>query len=262
MLSSAGKPPLRIRILAWFPFVASAALAAIAIDVAFKTPAVGLLLLAVLGALYVPRWLARQRRWKLLTSGDLQAVLAAWQAAYERAPHAATTVPLITATAFAVHGQTERARKLLQRPPKGAAWDAAIEHRLLLETLLEAFDGDRAHAIDVANNLVRLPLPPVGPFGQGHVRLLRDAIHALALAFAHEARLKHVRLMLRAARRNPLVYWPLCYAAAVVCLDHGDTARARSLLVGAPDWPSESVFQAFHGELLGLCTQSLAAKPS
>jgi hypothetical protein len=39
------------------------------------------------------------------------------------------------------------------------------------------------------------------------------------------------------------------YASAVVAIDHGQGADARALLEGAPAWPRESAFRAFHDEL-------------
>lgn len=245
--------PFSLRVVAWVPFVASAAVAAVAIQLSIQTPLMALVFAGLALSVHAARWAARRRTQRLLTSGDADAVLGAWQEALRRIPHPDTMVPLIAATALGANGLTERARGLLRRASKGAAWDAALEHRLLVETLLEAFDGDRSRAVSKANQLSALPLPPIGPFGRDHVRLLRSAIRALALAFTHEAELNHAKLMLRAARRNPLVFWPLRYAAAVACLDHGQPARARALLNGAPEWPEDSVFSSFHRELLGHC---------
>jgi hypothetical protein len=40
------------------------------------------------------------------------------------------------------------------------------------------------------------------------------------------------------------------YAAAVVALDAGRARDVGALLAGAPAWPAESAFQAYHDELL------------
>jgi hypothetical protein len=40
------------------------------------------------------------------------------------------------------------------------------------------------------------------------------------------------------------------YAAAVACIDRHELTNARALLAGAPVWPEDSAFQAFHAELL------------
>jgi hypothetical protein len=39
------------------------------------------------------------------------------------------------------------------------------------------------------------------------------------------------------------------YASAVIAIDEGNGEKARALLVGAPDWPSESAFRTFHEEI-------------
>jgi hypothetical protein len=40
------------------------------------------------------------------------------------------------------------------------------------------------------------------------------------------------------------------YAAAIVLVDQGKANGVRDLLAGAPEWPKESAFRAFHEELL------------
>jgi hypothetical protein len=39
------------------------------------------------------------------------------------------------------------------------------------------------------------------------------------------------------------------YAAAVVAIDEGESARVGELLANAPLWPQESTFRAFHDEI-------------
>src|SRR5687767_5591650 len=168
-------PPLRARLLAWVPFVASAALVAFGIQLAIKAPLMGALLGLLSGLVLVPQLLARQRVRRLLVSGNVDAVLQAWSSALERVPHPETMGPLLIATAFAANGMVDRARRALDRAERGAAWEAAIEHRLFIETLLEAFDGDRPRAIAKAEWLRQLPLPPAGPLLVGRVVLLRSA---------------------------------------------------------------------------------------
>ena len=40
------------------------------------------------------------------------------------------------------------------------------------------------------------------------------------------------------------------YGHAVVLIDGGRKDEARELLAGAPPWPQESAFRAFHDELV------------
>jgi hypothetical protein len=49
------------------------------------------------------------------------------------------------------------------------------------------------------------------------------------------------------------------YGAAIVAIDVGDLTKASSLLDGAPEWPEESNFRAFHEELRGVLAIRLAA---
>jgi hypothetical protein len=236
--------------LAWLPFVASAGLVSFAIHLALRMPWLSLVFAGLAVALVSPQLAARKRAKKLLISGNVEAVLSAWNGALDRLPHRETMAPLIAATALAANGMTERARAALARAAKGAAWDAAIEHRLFVETLLDAFEGERELAILKAQKLGALPLPATGPFLKSRIVMLRGAIGALARAFAHMTEPGDVRALRAAARRNPLVHWPMRYAAAVAHIDRFEHAKALELLAGAPAWPEGSAFQAFHSELL------------
>ena len=51
------------------------------------------------------------------------------------------------------------------------------------------------------------------------------------------------------AGENPLVHWPMRYAAAVAYVDLGQPLKARELLKSVPDWPEDSVFHHFQREL-------------
>jgi hypothetical protein len=80
--------------------------------------------------------------------------------------------------------------------------------------------------------------------------MLRDAVGALARAFAHQTRDGDGVLLERASDASPLVYWAMRYAAAVVAIDARSFSRARQLIADAPAWPAESIFRAFHDEIL------------
>jgi hypothetical protein len=244
------RPPLRARLMAWLPFVATAALASFAIHLALRMPWLALFFAGSAVLVAIPQLAARKRARRLLVSGNVEAVLSAWHGALDRLPHRETMAPLIAATALAANGMTERARAALGRAAKGAAWEAALEHRLFVETLLDAFEGERDSALTKAQQLVALPLPAAGPFLEARIVTLRSAIGALARAFAHATRPGDIRVLRAAARRNPLVHWPMRYAAAVACIDRQELGKARQLLDGAPRWPEDSAFQAFHVELL------------
>ncbi len=233
----------------WLPLVASAALVALALHAAIDTPWLALVLAAIAAAIAVPALLERRRLRRLLTSGDADAVLAAWSRALDELPHRDTMAPLVAATALAANGQTERARTALARASRGRAWESAVEQRLFVETLLDAIEGQRERALSSGARLVRLPLPSAGPLLSSRVQEMRAAVAALARAFAHCTDPDDVALLERLAERAPLLHWALRYDAAVARIDRGERQAARRLLDGAPAWPADSAFSSFHAEL-------------
>jgi hypothetical protein len=194
--------------------------------------------------------LRRRRMRQLLMSGDVERVLGTWEGTLARVPHRDTMAPLIQATAYATHGCVEAARGALARAARGPAWEAAIEQRLFVETLLDTFEGDREGAVRKARTLEALPMPSRNLFVRRRVALLRSGLAALARAYAHSSQAADARTLARAAATSPLVHWAMRYAAAIVALDHGRPADVGFLLSGAPAWPSGSAFRAYHAELL------------
>jgi len=231
-------------------FVASAALVAATLQLSWQRP---LLSVALLGGVLLfvgVRWLSRRRLRRILLSGDVRSVLDRWSPSLARIPHPATMGPLMTATAFAAYGWVGQARAALAAAERGPAWEAALEHRLFLDALLLTFEGDRDGALEQAGRLERLPLSPAAPKLQGRVRMLRVAVGALARAFAHRSKLGDRELLARASESSPLVFWAMRYAAAVVAIDQREWTEARQLLASAPTWPAQSIFRAFHDEIL------------
>ena len=199
----------------------------------------------------VPPFLARRRIRALLVSGDVKRVLGTWEASIGRVMYPETMAPLMAATAYASYGWIDAARGALQRAVKGPAWEAALEQRLFVETLLDTFEGERQTAMLKAAALEKMPLPDAGPLARRKVALLRRGLAALTRAFAHESRREDARLLESAASASPLIHWAMRYAGAVVAIDGGKSDAARELLEGAPSWPKESAFRTFHDELAG-----------
>ncbi|MCL2448249.1 MAG: hypothetical protein FWD17_04830 [Polyangiaceae bacterium] len=221
------------------------AVQAVSRDIRVLGPVVALAILVVLPAA-VGRW--RMRR--LLRSGDVQRVIGTWEGSIRRLPHRDTMAPLLRATAYASYGWIEAARHALERAVRGPAWDAALEQRLFIETLLDTFEGDRQEAVRKAAVIEALPAPSGSVWARRRVVLLRQGLGALARAFAHTSQATDARLLVRAAAASPLVHWAMRYAAAVVALDHGRARDVESLLAGAPPWPEESAFHTYHDELM------------
>ena len=218
---------------------------AISKDTRSLLPLVGLSVLFLLPAL-VGRW--RMRR--LLMSGDVERVIGMWRGSIERVPHAETMAPLLQATAYASYGWNQAARKALDRAVKGPAWDAAIEQRLFVETLLDTFEGEREAAMRKAQVLSTLPVPSAGVLARRRLMLLRRGLGALARAFAHSSREGDAALLSKAAGASPLVHWAMRYASAVLAIDRGRLGDVQPLLAGAPAWPADSAFFNYHHELL------------
>jgi hypothetical protein len=204
---------------------------------------------AITALMLAPAWLARRRMRRLLMSGDVERVLGTWESSIGRIMHPETMAPLMAATAYAAYGWVDASRNALERAAKGPAWDAAIEQRLFVETLLDTFEGERATAMAKAEALEAMPLPPTGWRARRRVSLLRRGLGALARAFAHESRLEDAKLLGRAAKSSPLVHWAMRYGAAVIAIDEGRKVDVPELLAGAPAWPEESAFRAFHDEV-------------
>lgn len=214
------------------------------------------LVVLVLVGFFVPPWLARRRMRRMLMSGDVALVLGTWQRSLSRVTYPETMAPLMTATAYAAYGFIDRARRQLDRAARGPAWDAAVEQRLFVEALLDVYEGDRERAIAKATELERLPLPPAGFWIRRKVHRLRSGVAALARAFAHAGTADDLRALRSAARSSPLVHWAMRYAQAVIAIDAGRREDARLLIEGAPPWPEESAFAAFHSELVAASSAS------
>lgn len=230
-------------------FVGSAALAALALRLAWQQPVSAAVVLGAALVFTAGRWLARRKLRRLLRSGDVRSVLQRWSPTLHRIANPATMAPLMTATAFAAYGWVEKARAAMASAERGQAWDDALEHRLFLDTLLYTFEGDREAALEHAGRLARLPMPGVDSPFRERVVTLRIAVCALARAFAHESQPGDRALLEHAGETSPLVFWAMRYAAAVVAIDEGELARVGELLADAPRWPQESTFRAFHDEI-------------
>ncbi|MGE0328549.1 MAG: hypothetical protein AB7K71_25530 [Polyangiaceae bacterium] len=230
-------------------FVLSAACVALGAHLSLRSPwiAGGIAAAGVCMATF--HLLRRRRVIKTLTGGDPDAVLDLWGPTLDGLPHASTLVPLMAATALAASGYLERARGMLGRASRGPAWEAAFEHRLLLETMLDAFEGEREAALTKAKELEALPLPSADSSLRKRVTALRGALSALARAFARQSQAGDAERLEQASKDTPVLHWALRYAAAIARIERGDQRLAQALLKDAPPWPDESAFSAFHREL-------------
>ncbi|MFO0612430.1 MAG: hypothetical protein U0414_07575 [Polyangiaceae bacterium] len=257
-MSEPNASPPGSRVLWIVLFVGSAFLAAASLRLTWKYPAFGIALVSILLGVLVWRWVRDRRYARALERGDASRVISKWNAAVDGMPHADTMAPLMAATALAAFGRVREARETLANAKRGPVWDAAVEHRLFVDILLTTFEGEADLAEKHASRLVELPAPS-SPEIRTRVLSLREATAALTRAFAHRARPDDLARLEQASMASPLVHWAMRYGATIVAIDHGDLEKSLRLLEGAPDWPAESSFRAFHEELLREATVRGAA---
>ncbi len=248
-------PPRRANAHVVLPLALAVVGAVLAVQSVGRDPHYLFGLLAFTALLAAPSAIGRWRMRKILMSGDVERVIGTWEGSIQRAPHRETMAPLLKATAYAAYGCIEPSRRALDRAVKGPAWDAALEQRLFVETLLDTFEGDNDAATRKASALEVLPIPPTGLFARRRIALLRRGLTALVRAFAHSSHRNDARLLARAAAASPLVHWAMRYAAAIVAVDQGRARDVSWLIAGAPDWPSQSAFHTFHHDILARAAQ-------
>lgn len=239
------------RFLRGFVFVGSAALAAAILRGTWKYPALGIVVLGLISAYFAWRWWSHRKLVRTLKRGDVASAISQWTGSLESIPHPETMAPLMTATALAAFGRVNEARATLAAAARGPAWEAALEHRLFVDVLLCTFEGDVESAKSQAARLAGLPMPDA-PDMKERVSMLRGATEALARAFSHESRPGDLARLEAASSASPLVHWAMRYGAAIVAIDGGDVNKAKVLVDGAPEWPAESAFRAFHQEIASI----------
>ncbi len=218
------------------------------VQVGFSYPAWLLAGLALMLLLPLQRVLARRRLTRLLESGDVTRLLDSWESLPNPSPRGLAAERLMRATALASYGWTVRARQLLEIQQESRALTSGLEHRVFLEVLLSALEGNDDRSLAMALALNSLPLPEERPLRQ-RAKIHREGAVALARAFARCGRPGDRELLRKAARQNPLLLWPMRYAEAQLALQHGDNKRARRLLRLAPAWPPQSVFRQWTASL-------------
>ncbi len=239
-------------------FVGSAVVVAAVARGAWAHPAVGATAAATVAIALGLRWWAQSRVVRALKAGDVDTVLEHWSSMGPRLPDAATTLPIMQATALAAVGRLGDARDALAAAQRGPAWDAALEHRLVVDVLLAVFDGDVDEGRAVAARLHRFPLPE-NETTRSKLELLRDAMTTLARVFAHQGASGDAVRLERAADESPLVHWAMRYGAAIAAIDAGDLAHAQRLVAAAPQWPAESAFSRFQAEITAVVGSGLRA---
>lgn len=223
-------------------FVASAALIARVVYLGLDNPRWLLAGLGLLLLIPAQRLLARRKLNQVLESGDVTRLLASWESLPNPSPRGLAAERLLRATALASYGWTVRARQLLEIQREPHTLNTGLEHRVFLEVLLSALEGNHDRSLAMAMALSSLPLPEDRTVRQ-RAKNHRDGALAMARAFARCGRPGDRELLRKSSRQNPLLIWPMRYAEAQLSLQHGDNAQAKRLLRQAPPWPPQSAFR-------------------
>ncbi len=157
---------------------------------------------------------------------------------------------LLAATAYAAFGFVEDARTALARASQTGTWVVALEQRVLVEVMLDVYEGERLRALRKAALLVELPLPRVEYAARRRVHILRQGIGALARAFARKPNPGDATRLEHTEKEVPVLVWAMRYARAILAVDAGHGEEVVRLLADAPPWSTKSAFAAYHTELL------------
>ncbi len=237
------------RLVGSIRFVASAAAVAYAIRCLSLGHYGGATLFVGLGAAVaiVPEFVERRRRRAIYRSGNVRRILET--AFLETGGESENSVPLKRALALAALGVTGPARLALQSRRRRPLSDHEREELLIVEALVEAFEGEHTKAHRRVAALDLLPLP--SGVAERRSRAIRESVAAIVRAFDGRAEPNDLELLVRGPELMPVLYWVTRYAAAAVCAQRGASEAVQTLLAGAPAWPEESALALLHRDLLG-----------
>lgn len=241
-------------------FIASAAAVAYSIRLvlAGRWVLASTFVLLALPLLLVPEFLERRRRRAVYRSGNMSEIVETALLEVEDSDH--EQIALQRALALAALGVTGPARIALQAWRHRSPSDEEYERLLVVEVLIEAFEGEHTGAHQRAATLSSLPRPET----RGDERrstAIRECMSAIVRAFDGRPEPGDLDRLLRGPEVLPVLHWVTRYAAAAVCSQRGARDAVRALLAGAPVWPEESAFAMLHRDLtFGLRAESAAQR--
>lgn len=194
----------------------------------------------------VPEYLERRRRRAVYRSGNLQEILET--ALLEVRDEGHERMALHRALALAALGVTGPARLVLQTWRHRHVSDEEHEQLLIVEVLIEAFEGEHTGAYGRASQLRSLPRPET-PGNERRSQAVRDCMAAIVRAFDGRSEAGDLEHLLRGPEVLPVLHWVTRYAAAAICAQRGARDAVATLLQGAPVWPEESAFALLHRDL-------------
>jgi hypothetical protein len=240
-------------------FMASAAAVAYAIRLALAGEwlLAGAFVLLVVPLSVAPEFLERRRRRAIYRTGSVAEIL---EAALREVQHSdQERIALQRALALAALGVTGPARLALQAWRHRHLDDDEHEQLLIVEVLIEAFEGEHTGAHGRAAALRSLPRPE-SPGRERRSRAIRECMGAIVRAFDGRAEQGDLELLLRGPEVLPLLHWVTRYAAAAVCAQRGARDAVATLLEGAPEWPQDSAFALLHRDLTMVIATPMPAR--
>lgn len=245
------------RALGLVRFIASAAAVAYSIRLvlAGRWVLASTFVLLALPLLVVPEFLERRRRRAVYRSGNVAEIVET--ALMEMGESDNQQIALQRALALAALGVTGPARIALQTWSHRNPSDEEYERLLVVEVLIEAFDGEHTGAYRRAVALSSLPRPDTRAADR-RSSAVRECMNAIVRAFDGRAEPGDLDRLLRGPEVLPVLHWVTRYAAAAVCSQRGAQDAVAALLAGAPIWPEESAFALLHRDL----TRGLRREPS
>ncbi len=183
--------------------------------------------------------------------GDVERIIGTWAGSIDRVAHGETMAPLLQATAYASYGWVEAAQARPRSRGEGAGLGGRLRAASLRRDPPRHLRGRARGRVRKAEVLEALPCPSAGPLARRRISVLRRGLAAMARAFAHASRRRGRAGPRRAPRRPRRWSTGRCATRAPSSPSTTDTRRTSpGLLAGAPAWPAESAFHAYHEELL------------
>lgn len=194
----------------------------------------------------LPEYLERRRRRAVYRSGNVQEIVRT--ALLEVRDAGDEQLALQRALALAALGVTGPARLALQTWRHRHLSDHEHEQLLIVQVLIEAFEGEHTGAHGRAVELSSLPR--VGSKAkERRSQQVRECMGAIVRAFDGRAEPGDLELLLRGPEVLPVLHWVTRYAAAALCAHRGARDAVATLLEGAPVWPEDSAFALLHRDL-------------
>lgn len=155
-------------------------------------------------------------------------------------------------------GEFSAARRALLSPPCEPA-DEDQELALCVRIVAEAFEGNREKSLLLCQRLLHAPLR-ASRKNDVRRQARRAGVVAIARTVAGAGDEIDLADLLRTPTFEPALFWACRYSAALCCVTRNDLELAHSLVVRAPVWPKDSIFQRLQSRILVHVVQDRAQR--